>query len=133
MPETTLVRDDAYEEMGSAYQCIQIDNLNQALKDHGISDKAMRHKICEQFVFAMGNFHDQYWFEADGRRVHPLLCFSTEFLNVDTDVNQLGDVYAPSDMYAFHEYAFGNNSWYFDDHNEDVSEISLGVFDDDDE
>lgn len=131
MAETRLSRDDAYEEMASTYQCIQIDNLNNALKEHGVDDPAIRRKICEHFVFAMGNFHDQYWFEAEGRRVYPLLCFSTRFLNVDTDVGQLGDVYAPSDMFAYHEYAFGNNSWYFDDHDEDASEISLGVIEGD--
>ncbi|MBC8352430.1 MAG: hypothetical protein H8E66_10610 [Planctomycetes bacterium] len=133
MFETKLIRDDAYEEMGSAYQCIQINNLNGALKDHGISDAAVRRKICEQFVFAMGNFHDQYWFESEGQRVYPLLCFSPRLLNVYSDVNQLGDVFAPSDMFAYREYAFGNNSWYFDDHNEDASEIPLGVFEDEDQ
>jgi hypothetical protein len=75
----------------------------------------------------MGNLHDQYWFESEGQRVYPLLCFSTRFLSVDTDVGQLGNVYAPSEMFAYHEYAFGNSSWYFDDHHEDASEISLGV------
>ena len=126
MPETRLIRDDAYEEMAATYQCIQIDELNNALKDNGIEDVAVRRKICERFLFAMGNFHDQYWFETEGKRVHPLLCFSSQFLNVDSDVNAIGDVYTPSELFAFHEYAFGNNVYYFEEHNEDVSDINMG-------
>ena len=133
MGETKLTRDDAYEEMASTYQCLQIDALNNALKENGVDDVALRRKVCEQFTFAMGNLHDQHWFDSEGQRVHPLLCFSPRFLNTDTDVTQLGDVYAPSDMYAFHEYAFGNNAWYFDEQNEDASEIQHGVFEGDDQ
>ena len=126
MSQTKLTRDDAYEEMASTYQCIQIDMLNMALKENGVDDVATRRAVCEEFLFGMGNLHDQYWFEAEGQRVHPLLCFSPRFLNADTDIDQLGDVYAPSEMFAFHEHAFGNNSWYFDDNSEDASEISFG-------
>ena len=128
MAETKLTRDDAYEEMASNYQCLQIDALNSTLTENGIDDVALRRNICEQFTFAIGNFHDQYWFDSDGQRVCPILCFSPRFLNTDTDVTQLGDVYAPSEMFAFHEYAFGNNAWYFDEHDEDASEIQHGPF-----
>ena len=37
MAETKLTRDDAYEEMASTYQCLQIDALNNALKENGSS------------------------------------------------------------------------------------------------
>ena len=107
---TRLVRDDAYEEMGSSYQCLQVATLDEALKEHGITDTAVRQKVCETFLFAMGNFHDQGWLKpsADAERVYPLLCFSKRFLNTDTPAGELGDVYAPSEMFAFHEYAIGN-------------------------
>jgi hypothetical protein len=111
MAETTrLVRDDAYEEMGSSYQCLQVSTLDAALQEHGIADVAVRQKICESFLFEMGNFHDQGWLKsgAGADRVYPLLCFSKRFLNSDTPIAELGDVFAPSEMFAFHEYAFGN-------------------------
>ena len=107
---TVLVRDDAYEEMGSAYQCLQVLTLDTALQAQGIVDPAVRQKVCESFLFGMGNFHDQGWLKpsADSEPVYPLLCFSTRFLNTDTPVTELGNVFAPSSMFAFHEYAFGN-------------------------
>jgi hypothetical protein len=107
---TRLVRDNAYEEMGSSYQCLQVATLDAAMQEHGISDPAVRQKVCESFLFAMGNFHDQGWLKpsAAGDLVYPLLCFSKRFLKTDTPVSELGEVYAPSEMFAFHEYAFGN-------------------------
>jgi hypothetical protein len=111
MAETTqLVRDDAYEEMGSAYQCLQVATLDAAMQEHGVTDPAVRQKVCESFLFAMGNFHDQGWLKpsADTEPVYPLLCFSKQFLNTDTPITELGEVFAPSEMFAFHEYALAN-------------------------
>lgn len=38
----------------------------------------------------------------------PLLCFSEHFLDAETSPEELGEVHAPSAMFAFHEYALGN-------------------------
>lgn len=110
--ETKLVRDDAYEEMGSSYQCLQVATLDAALIEHGISDPTTRQKVCESFLFAMGEFHDQGWLKptSDAKPVYPLLCFSEQFLNTDSSIAEIGTVYAPSEMFSFHEYAFGNAS-----------------------
>ncbi len=111
MPEATrLVRDDAYEEMGSSYQCVQIAALDAALQKHGVADAKVRRKVCESFLFAMGELHDHGWLKpsADSEPVYPLLCFSRRFLNTNTPVGELGEVYAPSEFFAFHEYAFGS-------------------------
>jgi hypothetical protein len=107
---TRLVRDDAYEVMGSSYQCVQVATLDAALQENGIADPEVRRAICETFLFQMGDFHDQGWLKpsADAKRVYPLLCFSERFLNIDTPVDQLGPVFAPSPMFAFHECALGN-------------------------
>jgi len=106
---TRIVRDDAYEEMGESYQCVQVAALDAALQEHGIADQAVRQQVCESFMFGMGNFHDQGWLKpsAEAEPVYPVLCFSKHFLNTDTPVGELGTVYAPSEMFAFHEYAFG--------------------------
>jgi hypothetical protein len=77
--------------------------------EHGITD-LIRQKIAESFRFTMGNQHDQGWLSssAGGEPVYPLLCFSKRLLNTDTPIGELGEVYAPSEMFAYHEYAFGN-------------------------
>ena len=102
-----LVRDDAYEEMGSAYQCVLIAILDAALREHGVRSAATRRKVADSFLFALGEFHDSGWLRpADGAApVYPLLCFTERFLNVDTPTAVLGTVYAPSAYFAFHEYA----------------------------
>ena len=107
---TRLVRDDAYEEIGSAYQCLQVSALDAAMQEHGVGDAAVRQKVAESFLFAMGNLHDQGWLKpsAEAGPVYPLLCFSKRFLNTNTPVGELGAVYAPSALFAFHEYAFGS-------------------------
>jgi hypothetical protein len=126
---TRLVRDDAYEEMGSAYQCLQVATLDAAMQEHGISDPAVRQKVCESFLFAVGNFHDQGWLKpsAGADRVYPLLCFSKRFLNTDTPVGELGEVYAPSEMFAFHEYAFGNAALLYE--GDPNAQVETGSFD----
>jgi hypothetical protein len=110
-----LVRDDDYEQMATSYQCVQIVALDSALQEHGITDSAVRQKICESFIFSMGNFHDQGWFKPspDAKRVYPLLCFTETFLNTDMPLESLGQIYAPSPMFAYHEYAFRTVDIYF--------------------
>ena len=86
------------------------------LAEHGITDAAVRRRICESFIFGMGNFHDQGWFKPspDAEPVYPLLCFTETFLNTDAPLESLGQVYAPSPMFAYHEYAYGNIGDYFE-------------------
>lgn len=113
---TRLIRDDAYENIGASYQCLQVSTLDTALRENGIADAAQRQSICEAFLFAMGNLHDQGWLKpgADADRMYPLLCFSKRFLNTDTPIGELGDVFAPSQFFAFHEYAMGNVASHFE-------------------
>ncbi len=124
---TRLVRDDAYEDMGASYQCLQVATLDAALQENGIADAAVRQKICASFLFTMGNFHDQCWFKpsADSDPVYPLLCFSKKFLNTDTPIEELGQVYAPSQMFAFHEYAHGNASLLYE--GDPAAEVETGL------
>ena len=41
-----IVKSDSYEEMAMAYQCLEIDRLNQVLKQQGIADVETRKAIC---------------------------------------------------------------------------------------
>ena len=88
------IRHDDYEEMAATFQCLQIKILNEVLKRHGIDEAKQRQEICGDYIFAVGEFLDQHWFENEGRRLHPLLCFSEKFLNSDTDPTDLGDVFS---------------------------------------
>ena len=56
-----LVRDDAYEEIGAAYQCALTAALDTALRECGVRSAATRRKVAEAFVFALGEFHDTGW------------------------------------------------------------------------
>jgi hypothetical protein len=125
---TLLVRDDAYEEMGLSYQCVQIATLDAALQEHGIADPGLRQQICESYIFNMGNFHDQGWFKASAEadRVFPLLCFSKRFLNTDTPVDQLGPLYAQAMFFAYHESAFGNVGAFYE--GEPAAKVETGCF-----
>lgn len=127
---TRLVRNVAYEEMASSYQCLQVATLDAAMQEQGITDPAVRQKVCKTFLFAMGNFHDQYWLKpsTDAERVYPLLCFSKRFLNTDTPIDELGDVYAPSEMFAFHEYAFGSAALLYE--GDSNAKVETGIFED---
>lgn len=123
---TKLVKDDAYEEIAATYQCLQIASLNEALLENGIEDSSKRRAICERFAFDYGVFNDQCWFEANGKRWNPILAFTTTSVTPTIDIDNLGELYLRSDAFEFHEYAFGNVSWYFEEQNEDASEIRIG-------
>lgn len=121
-----LVRDDAYEEMAAAYQCVLAAALDAALREHGVRSAATRRQVAESFLFAVGEFHDTGWLKpADGAApVFPLLCFAERFLNVDTPVAAVGTVYAPSAGFAFHEYAHGCVAAFYD--GDPAAEVETG-------
>ena len=121
-----LIRDDDYEEMAATFQCIQIKELNDVLKRHGIVDAKQREEICADYLFSIGEFLDQQWFECEGKRLHPMLCFSETFLNTDTNPEDLGDLYLCSDMFSYHEYAHGNISYFFEEHGETIPDLVTG-------
>ncbi len=125
--KTKLVRDDVYEELAAAYQCILINILNDVLKEQGITAQAKRRKICESLAFSLGNFNDQCGFRTNEKKVYPLLCFSETFLNLDTEVGKLGKVFAPSDSFAFHEYATGDIACFFDENKESLGDIQVEI------
>ncbi|CAN5750005.1 hypothetical protein BH20ACI4_BH20ACI4_17320 [soil metagenome] len=128
--ETKIIRDDVYEEIAATFQCVEVLELDKALKDCGIESKELRRKICDRYFFAIGNFHDQYWFEAEGKKFHPMLCFSETFLDTDTDETKLGTVYAKSQYFEFHEYSGGAVDIHFDEEQND-NPIEFGIVDTD--
>jgi len=134
MAETTqMVRDDAYDDMGASYQCVQVAVLDKALKMHGILDAEIRQQVCRTFLFEMGNLHDQGWLKAntEGPRLYPLLCFTTRFLNLDTPVDELGVVYATGHSFSYHEYALGSADLYYE--GDPAAQVETGCFEEKEE
>jgi hypothetical protein len=122
-----IVRDDDYESMGTAFQLIQVELLNQALKEHGIEDPSQRQAICATYTFAFGDFLDQCWFTSEGRRVYPMVCFAEQFPGNAEDLNELDPIYA-SESFDYHEYAHGSVAYFFEDNGETIPELESGSF-----
>lgn len=120
-----IVRDAEYEEMGMAYQCALIAILERSLKRSGLGPDKVKQAV-KRFVFELGDFHDQGWLKVEGERVYPLLCFSRMFLNIDTDISELGTLYAPSTGFAAHEVAMGNVEAYFE--GDERTRVETGSF-----
>ena len=123
---TKLVRDDEYEELGSAYQCVLIAALDEALRKNGMTAASKRKKVCRDFMISIGNLHDQGWFKPGSKPIFPIVCFSKTFLNIDTNIDKLGTLYAPSSMFSYYEYAFSCVDAYFD--NDPAGRIEVGCF-----
>src|SRR4028119_381187 len=66
---------DDYEELGMAWQSLELQRLNEALKQHGVDDKAVREAICISYGFDSDVFLDQGWLKHDERYFLPRLCF----------------------------------------------------------
>lgn len=121
-----IVKEDSYEEIAATYQCLEIARLNEVLKKNGIDDKDLREKICGEFIFNSGNFIDSGFFVSEDVKVHPEICFSERKFDENEGLGEIETLHIPSDYFAFHEYAFGDIGWYFEEHNESVAEIIQG-------
>ena len=119
-----VVAGDLHDPCVATYQCLEADQINAALKAAGISDGAKRREIIEHFLFHGGYFRDSCWFEQDGRRFRPVMCFE------ELPDNGLGErtllVPDPGLGTLFHEYAHGAAAWLFDEQNEDAFSIATG-------
>src|SRR5687767_4866692 len=77
-PVPKVVRSADYEEAAMAFLRVMALEVDDALKEAKITDTRTRRKVVDNFCFGMGNFLDQYWFEAgDGKRYYPMVGFST--------------------------------------------------------
>ena len=120
-----ITQNDNYEEIALNFQCLDIAWLNEVLKNHGVTDKNLRREICAEYFFGSGNFIDQYWFKVNGKKFYPRIDF-VERVN-DEEESEEDLLYVSTGLFEFHENAHGNIDWYFDDQDEDASEIEKGV------
>ena len=122
-----IIKENTYEEIDATYQCLEIARLNEVLKQNGIEDVKLREKICGEFIFNSGNFVDSGYYISEGIKVYPEICFSERSYNEDEGLGEVKELHIPSDYFAFHEHAFGNLGWYFEEHNESIDEIETGI------
>jgi hypothetical protein len=107
------LKDREYGSMASIYQMIEIDRLNNVLREHGIKDKSTRYQICSDYFFPNGLFLDQDGgpFVWQGKQFHPVLAFAErkvdergahteiEALHVDDHANLYWSAEANLDRY----------------------------------
>ncbi len=118
---------DRYWEMSYALLKVLAMELNEALKDSGVTDVEIRQQICSRFGFGMGNFLDQYWMEINGEKCYPLLCFSKQFLDTDSHLEQIAPLYVPSKEFEFHGAADDATKEFFRSHAENLDSGPLRV------
>ncbi|MBM3966520.1 MAG: hypothetical protein FJ308_15870 [Planctomycetes bacterium] len=119
-----IIQGDIHDPLTATFQTLELARLNDALKESGITDPAVRRTICETYFFHSGYFLDSGWFADQGRRFRA----GTYFAEVGPDGKETGAVYLPDPTVGtmYHEYAHGAAAWLFDDHGEDASEIETG-------
>jgi hypothetical protein len=120
-----VVQDDAYEEMASSYQLVEIARLNEVLRRHKVPDRARR-KICAAYFFEAGVFLDSGWLKAEGKQVFPTLCFAERPVDPEEGLGGITKLHAPSEFFAFHEYVTGGIVACFDEGAEAIDEIERG-------
>ena len=96
-----LVFGGEYESAAIEFLRVMALELDLALKEAKVADVKTRRKVIDNFCFGMGNFLDQYWFEAEGKRYFPLVCFTDKHREDDPARAGLPEIF------AYHEYALG--------------------------
>jgi hypothetical protein len=96
-----VVVSDDYENAAIEFLQVMAVELDVALKDAGITDVRKRRKVVDAFCFGMGNFLDQYWFVADGKKYFPVVAFADKHREDNPAALGLPE------MFDYHEYALG--------------------------
>lgn len=129
MEKTITVEQDGsnYWNMSYAFLKVVAMELNEALKDSGVTDAEARQQICSRFGSGFGNFLDQYWMEIDGKKCYPLVCFSDQFLNSGTDIQEIAPLYITNKEFEFHGAADDATIEFFKSHAENLDSGKLRV------
>ncbi len=133
MAETVAIErdEDAYWNLAKAFMRVLVVETNEALKSCGVNDAQLRQQIASQLGFGLGNFFDQYWFEVDGKRFFPFLCFCERFPQEADSAENLGTIQAPVPEVELHAMAQDESDWFFTDQKEDKSSVLMGFVGDD--
>lgn len=106
-PKPKLVSTDTYDSIAGTFQHLDADRLNRILKEHGIKKKDVRQAICESYAFESGVFYDQGWFEVDGKRYYPSICFAERQPQTDDGFGAVTALHWTDGGYPYEEMAMG--------------------------
>jgi hypothetical protein len=116
MAKNIKSRKPDYEKLGATYQVVEIALLNSVLKGCGITDRRKRRKICEEFVFCHGMIFDEGAFKEAGKWYAPVLNYTELRGDPDGGFRRTKTICRFTDDFpGYHEYAFGNMDYFFDD------------------
>ena len=129
MTETAQVARDeeAYWHLAKAFVRVLMVETSEALKDSGVNDAGLRQRIASRLGFGLGNFFDQYWLEAQGRRYYPVLAFSEQPI-VDVDsLADAGEIQVPAPGVELHAMADDEARWFFTEQKENGDSVPMGL------
>lgn len=136
-----MLEEGEYDGMAAIYQSVEIDRLNQTLRQHGIVDPELRRAICSHYFKESGRFLDEGWFGYapwfKERRLYPQICFAEKKPQEawgEGHISEIETLYVPREGFAFFNaeggaYTEGNLHWYFDDMDERIEEVERGFED----
>lgn len=90
-----VIRDEKYADIARTFIRVQLMGLNDTFLDHGMSDPALRKRLCTQYLSGLGKFLDEYWMGVDEEEFYPLLCFTHRYLDEATSIEEVEPIYAP--------------------------------------
>ncbi len=120
-----ILKSDEYEEMAAAFQCSQIQILDNVLSENGISSQKAK-EIVESFTLKFGVVLDQYWLDSEEGKIFPTIAFSKKHQDYEPEA-----FYFNEGAFSFAEYAYGNISWYYEENSGKNNPQLMGVIDDD--
>lgn len=113
-----------------SFLALTISRLNEALVANGVTSEAVRQRICASFLFDFAYHHDAGWLMHDDRKLNPITSFAERAAPGDEEtLGVITCLHVPTDATAWHEYAHGVVSQFFEDDREQISEIQFGSYD----
>ena len=84
-----------YSRLIAKYQLLEMARLNKYLRKHGVSDGAVRYRICSDFFSGHGLLLDADGnpFPWEGKKLHPILCFAERYPHPDKKSPHLRKIY----------------------------------------
>lgn len=96
---------DHHDSLRAHFQTVDVQELNRVLLANGVTGLPLRKKILNDYFFGAGSFLDSGWFEADGKKYAPMICFR----EVTAELKRGETVVCPDAKWGtiFHEFAGG--------------------------
>jgi hypothetical protein len=97
--------DDLHDALRAHFQTVDVVRLHEVLLNAGIVDDDVRRKILDDYFFDAGQFFDNGWFEAEGRKFAPGVYFEEG----ERGSQRTGRYYLPGPSFGtiFHEFSHG--------------------------